>query len=512
VELRHSRPQALREQVASVARVALLAGPTVIAFASGGYFEHARLIAAIAAWVVVAVLAIVVDGSLVPRAAATRLALGGLALFTVWVAISRSWAPMAGPAGEDLQRDVLYLGVLVAGVLAWRPRSWANVVEPALAAGIFVVVGYGVLGRLLPGVLDPQLSVAAGGRLDQPLTYWNAMGALAGLGAVLCARVAGDGRRPPILRAAAAAGIPVLGLGLYLTYSRGGLAAVGCGLLVLAILSPTYEQLRSIVLGLVAAGVTVAIGSRLDGVASLVGSAGHREAQGALMLAIVIAISIGAAAVQARTARSGRTGPLPLGGWKRIVVPLAVLAAVALALFPYAAAVTSERGATETNPAFGATASRFGSVGSNRYAYWRVTFHTFADHPVQGAGAASFRVQWLRERPFREAVRDAHSLYFETLAELGIVGFAVLCCLLAGVVLALRRGLAADPALFIGPAAALAVWAVHAGVDWDWEMPGLTLVAMVLAGMVLAQAERLACAPRPTRTQPRSHPAPTPAA
>jgi hypothetical protein len=487
VELRHSRPQALRERVAAVARVALLAGPTVVAFFSGGYFEHARLIAAIGAWIVVAVLAVAVDGPLLPGATAARLSLAGLALLTAWVAVSRSWAPMAGPAGEDVQRDVLYLGVLLAGVLAWRPRAWAALVEPALAAGIVVVVGYGVLGRLLPGVFDPQLSVAAGGRLDQPLTYWNAMGALAAMGVVLCARIAGDAERPPLLRTAGAAAIPTLGLGVYLTYSRGALAAVGCGLIVLAVLAPTWEQVRPIVLGVVAAGVTAAIASRLDGVASLGGSVGHREAQGTAMLAILAAITAAAAAAQARTARSGRTGPLPLGRWSRYVVPAGVIAAVALALFPYAAAVVSERGSGDANPAFGATASRFGSVGSNRYSYWRVAFRTFADHPLAGQGAGSFRVDWLRERPFRESVRDAHSLYFETLSELGLVGFVLLGCLLAGVVLALRRGLTADRALFVGPTAGLVVWVVHAGVDWDWEMPGLTLVAMVLAGMVLAR-------------------------
>jgi hypothetical protein len=503
VELRHPRSQALRTRVAAVARVALLAGPTVVGFCSGGYFEHARLVAAICAWALVAVLAVVVDGPLLPRSTAALLSLGGLALFTVWVGVSRSWAPMAGPAGEDLQRDVLYLGVLIAGLLAWRPRAWAAIVEPALAAGIVVVVGYGVLGRLLPGVFDPQLSVAAGGRLDQPLTYWNAMGALAAMGVVLCARLAGDTTRAALVRTAAAAGIPTLGLGVYLTYSRGALAAVGCGLIVLAVLSPTWEQVRPIALGVVAGGLTAAIASRLNGVASLGGSLGHRESQGAAMLVVLVVVTAAAALVQARTARSARrSGPLPLGGWGRFVVPLGVVAAVALALFPYAAAVVSERGSGEANPAFGATAARFGSVGSNRYAYWRVAFRTFADHPIAGQGAASFRVDWLRERPFRESVRDAHSLYFETLAELGLVGFVLLAALLAGVVLALRRGLSADRALFIGPTAGLVVWAVHAGVDWDWEMPGLTLVAMVLAGMALAQAERLrppAPSPAPAR-------------
>jgi hypothetical protein len=33
------------------------------------------------------------------------------------------------------------------------------------------------------------------------------------------------------------------------------------------------------------------------------------------------------------------------------------------------------------------------------------------------------------------------------------------------------------------------VWATHAALDWDWEMPALALVAIVLAGLVVAAAE-----------------------
>jgi hypothetical protein len=32
------------------------------------------------------------------------------------------------------------------------------------------------------------------------------------------------------------------------------------------------------------------------------------------------------------------------------------------------------------------------------------------------------------------------------------------------------------------------VWVLHSSIDWDWEMPGLTLVAVLLAGTLLARA------------------------
>jgi hypothetical protein len=37
--------------------------------------------------------------------------------------------------------------------------------------------------------------------------------------------------------------------------------------------------------------------------------------------------------------------------------------------------------------------------------------------------------------------------------------------------------------------AALAVYLAHAPLDWDWEMPSVTMIAIVLAGGLIAAAE-----------------------
>ena len=151
--------------------------------------------------------------------------------------------------------------------------------------------------------------------------------------------------------------------------------------------------------------------------------------------------------------------------------------------------MTADRSPTDYSQATG----RLASAQSNRYEYWRVAAGAFADHPLLGVGAGGFQVEWLRERRFEESVRDAHSLYLETAAELGLAGLAALLAMLAGVALAARR--AAMPAA----TAACAAWALHAGLDWDWEMPALTLAALLLAAALCAAAE-----PAP----PRSRPAP----
>ena len=46
-----------------------------------------------------------------------------------------------------------------------------------------------------------------------------------------------------------------------------------------------------------------------------------------------------------------------------------------------------------------------------------------------------------------------------------------------------------DPGLAAGPIAGLTLWALHAAIDWDWEMPALTLAAVVLAGMLVSRSQ-----------------------
>ena len=179
---------------------ALLAGPTVIAFFAGGFFDVPRAWAGIIAWALVLVAALVVPHPL-PRDRAALISLVGLALFAGWTLASTTWAPIKGDAYQAGVLVFVYLGVLAAACALLRVPGARRLVEPALAAGILIVIGYGISERLLPGVLHFHRSASAEGRLEQPLTYWNAMGELAAIGVVLAARIAGDTRRRWALRA-----------------------------------------------------------------------------------------------------------------------------------------------------------------------------------------------------------------------------------------------------------------------------------------------------------------------
>ena len=475
----------MRRAVTAVAAACLLLGPTVLAFFSGGFYTEPRLIAAIVVWALVLVLTLTGPAPL-PRTLPGRLALGGLVAMTAWTAISLAWAPLGAPALAAVQRLVLYTGALVLAIGVLRDRRALRALEPALAAGATIVIGYGLAGRLLPGVIELARSTSAGGRLEQPITYWNAEGALAAMGLVLCARVAGDRTRPPWMRMLAAAAAVPLGAGVYLSFSRGAIAVAALGVVVLVAAARSRAQLRAAVLALGAAVAGTLATAPFGGVTSLSGTLADRERDGAIALVLLIVVAAAAAALCGRIAArdpdddalpgAARLGRVALAGGAIVVAGLVI---GGLAERPSAAELAA-----------GAKPSRLTTVSSNRYEYWRVGLAAFADHPIGGLGAGGFRVRWLQERKIREAVRDVHSLELEQLAELGLVGLLALATFLGGVLLAARSALRRNPAAAAGAAAAALVWLLHASIDWDWQLPAVSLPALVLAGALVVISER----------------------
>jgi O-Antigen ligase len=124
----------------------------------------------------------------------------------------------------------------------------------------------------------------------------------------------------------------------------------------------------------------------------------------------------------------------------------------------------------------------------DRPAYWTVSTHDAAGHVLLGSGAGSFDDYWRDHRPIPAYVRDAHSLYLETAAELGLVGVALLLCALGAPLAA--APLVRDRSLAATAAAAYAAFLVHAGLDWDWEMPVTTVAGLACGAALLVAARR----------------------
>jgi O-antigen ligase len=122
--------------------------------------------------------------------------------------------------------------------------------------------------------------------------------------------------------------------------------------------------------------------------------------------------------------------------------------------------------------------------------YWHVAWHVGLQHPVAGTGAGTYDLAWAAYGDLAKwgDVLDAHNLYLETFAELGLVGLVLVCALAAPVVIALRRrsSATATAAAALGGAVA---YLVHAGLDWDWEMPAVTTVGIACIAATISPLE-----------------------
>jgi O-antigen ligase len=144
-----------------------------------------------------------------------------------------------------------------------------------------------------------------------------------------------------------------------------------------------------------------------------------------------------------------------------------------------------------------------------RYQYWESSVDAFRTEPLLGIGPGTFEFWWAREGDPDAAifVRNAHSLYLETLAELGIVGLLLVVGFAATVLVAASiRAWRAAPSIRPGAAAAAAacfVFAASALVDWVWELAALPVAFMFLVALAIASPS---AAEPEARISPRAAP------
>jgi len=402
-----------------------------------------------------------------------------------------AWAPGRAQPILEAQRTLVYVSALLALLLLAGRSS----VEPLLAgtsAGITLLCAYGLGTRLFPerlGIFDP----ASGYRLSEPIGYWNGLGLLAAVGAVLAASFAANASARA-WRALAGAGLVVLLPTLYFTFSRGAWLALAAGLAAAIALEARRLRLIALWLALAPApAVAVWLASREsslrrdDTALAQASRAGHHLALVFLGLAAAAAATaLAAAFVEPRL----RVRPRARGTY---AVALLVAAAVGLSLVlvRYGGPDTlAQRAYDAFNAPPPSTSddlnSRLASFsGSWRSNMWRVAWHDYEAHPWLGSGAGSYDRYWDRNRDIAYSVRDAHSLYLETLAELGPLGLALLVAALGIPLVAAFRSRRSPlvPAAF----GAYVAYLLHAGVDWDWELAGVTVAALLVAGaLVLA--------------------------
>jgi O-Antigen ligase len=442
----------------AVASVPLVLVPALGAV-QGGFLPGAWVwSAALAAWA--AALGIVLAREVSAPAAAWAWLAASAALLG-WTMLSTLWSVHAAQSVLEARRGIVYVTVMLALVVLARRGS-----TRLLVASTHVAVSGLVLYALARYLYGPIRAYAFEGySLNQPLGYANAVGILAALGILLgLGLVAHEGSRA--IRAGAAATVPLLALALVLTGSNASWLALAAGVAVTALLDASpVGVIRSLALTAPGAAILVWLGHR-SGLAAGVATP-HPSARVLAVVAAGCAAATGALAALIAP-REGATG-------RRLVVAAVVCAALA----------------------GGAIAIRVGST-QPRASYWHVARQEYRAHPLLGSGAGTFARYWEQsgDLPTLGGALDAHSLYLETLAELGPIGLALLAAML---LLPLRSAALRHRATYVPAAAGTYVaFLFHAGLDWDWEMPAVVVAALACAAALLLDdaAPRRSLAPR----------------
>lgn len=122
-------------------------------------------------------------------------------------------------------------------------------------------------------------------------------------------------------------------------------------------------------------------------------------------------------------------------------------------------------------------------VGAPRAHYWRVAWAEYRGHPFLGSGAGTFGDFSLAGGPPESFSRTPHSLYIQVLAELGPVGLFLVVAALTLPLLRLRNP---HHPLVAAAAAGYIAFLLHTGIDWDWELPAVTLAGLFCGTAILA--------------------------
>ena len=468
--------------------IGIAVGVGALAAADGGYFAPAW------GWTALVGLWLVAAWLFLGRAAlhGGRLAglfAGGIAGLAVWTWLSLAWT--GNTVGTVLEgfRMLGYAAVAAALVLVVRRDSAPALIRGLLAA-IAVVSLYGLGTRLFPeriGTYDPISTY----RLSEPIGYWNGLGIFIAMGLLLALGLVAR-ERNTATRALAAAVFVLLVPALYFTFSRGAWIALAAGLVAAIALDPRRLQLvlAFVVVGI--PGLAVAwIGSssealtRQDSPISAAADQGQEVALLAAILALVAAAAVVGLAAAERRVVPSRTLRL---GFAAVLVILVVGAAAAGVVRFGGPVEMVDRAydAFKTPPPNPEDLDErlFTFSGSYRPELWEESWNQFVDRPILGGGAGTYEQHWLGDRPIPHKVRDGHNLYLETLGELGPLGLALLILALGAPLVAAIRA-RRDP-LAVGVFGAYVAYLVHAGVDWDWELPAVTVAAFACGAALLA--------------------------
>jgi hypothetical protein len=467
----------------------------LLAFNGGGYDVVIRHQVSLAVW---ALIALGLGVGVLPRAKLTPacwFALGGFGALAGLTLLSHIWSESDERTTEELARVLEYMGLVVLAYLALNRYTWRGAAM-GFATAAMVVPFFAVGARLFPDLLTDHVAAQFGiDRLSYPLDYWNGVACWGAMAAAI-GLVLGANSSRSLIRAGALATVPVAVLSVYLTYSRFGVAAMVVA--AIAAVAISRHRWTAAANGLVAAagsGLAILVAHSHDQIAHATGNAG---AAGVALVLIAAGLLCAGAAVA--TFRAGVDKVRMDAGSARVALVASIVGALLVAAALHGPLNRAWHQFKNDKPPSGSNETgRLTTLGGTRYQVWTTAIDAFDSEPWRGIGPGAFEFYWDRHGNGQEFVRDAHSLYMQEAAELGIPGVIALLVALGGLLWAAiqartrwrrRREIAVGSAMI----AAFVVFLAYAGIDWMWQLGAIGTLA--IGGVAVAGAGGLERAER----------------
>lgn len=434
------------------------------------------------------------------------LASGLLTAYAAWTLVSFYWSANQGEAWQGTGLVLLYLLVFLTTV--------AFITQGASRRWVFTVAALGpaaVAAFTVPRMLSNTEVLFEVNRLSGSVGYHNGEAAFLLVPFWLAMYLAGSRRVHPIIRSLVLAGATLSACLTVLTQSRGAVVAMGASALVFFLFSG--QRLRGL---LALVPVAVALLMTFPDLNAVYQAFVNEEDPVAALERVVpmLWLAAGGAAIYGLLWGVADRLWRPPTGLVRVAGAL-VLALGIVAVF-FAASLFNERvgdpvawpekkwEAFKADDRSGQDQSRYLSAsGSGRYTLWEVAWEDFAANPILGIGTQNYEATYYRLRDQSIGfVRQPHMLPLEVLSERGVVGgvlfFGFLAtCLTAGLVQRFTRLNAEGKGQVGAAAAAVAYWFVHSSAEWFWQMPAVTLPAIVCLAVLVTPWQRET--PEPSR-------------
>ncbi len=492
----------------------------LLAFSSGGFQEHQWLPGALATAFLGVVAAALVAYPRRPRQLSLAV-LALLLLYAVWVAVSWRWAGSKHLVWEEINRTFFYLLVLTLALM------YLTAAQARVALRYLLMLGAVALLLLTARALwqgegDGVLFIQ--NRFQYPVSYPNNAAALFLILFWPLLWVAADPREWVPIRGLALAICASLLAPAILTQSRGGFYAAILTGLIYFLLSPA--RLRSLffllppVLLLVWSIPTLADYWR-EGPQAVGGSAAVSVMGVSALMAGIVGIVL---ALLENWIAVSRRMRLAFGS----VTLIAVIVLAVWGFIQFDEHVGGARdwaaeswdtfvaeGSVEVIPGTASEDFRIAALSaSGRIGIWRDAWTLYELNSTKGVGANNFIYAYDRIRTTDADVRQPHSLQLRLLSETGAIGallfFSAVLVAVGGILVprfgatfnrwrppgyGARRGrVGDDPQAYAWPVALLmgfGYWGIQGSVDWLWHMPGVTVPALLVLGLALAETDAL---------------------